>query len=292
MSFPVHLLERAYQLINANQLQNAELVLDAVVRVDPQNMEAWQTYLLIHKSQNDLDWLKERILKTKELNQMDKAQLINYYLYLTKQQNGTEQAMFQTDTFCPILPKETEEIATRDETTCQFELIDVFDYPTKITQKETRKRPRRRTIYNPFTLLANDILQAMARSSFGKKIAYYIPKMIALANDLAKNPKDTYDRFSKSPHFKKYTEIALLALFILGVRLVISSQFFGYVFLGIFFFGGRWWLQIFGNHNTPTLISQTRLYLYENKNKLPEIKEEEMDQDRKPDRENFGNNIK
>lgn len=35
MSISSHLLERAYQLIDANQLQNAEMVLDALVRVDP-----------------------------------------------------------------------------------------------------------------------------------------------------------------------------------------------------------------------------------------------------------------
>jgi hypothetical protein len=38
MPATIHLLERAYQLINANQIQNAELVLDAVVRVDPKNL--------------------------------------------------------------------------------------------------------------------------------------------------------------------------------------------------------------------------------------------------------------
>ena len=82
----------------------------------------------------------------------------------------------------------------------------------------------------------------------------------------------------------------MLALFILGVRLVISSQFFGYLFLGMFVLGGRWWLQNFGNHSTPTLSSQVRVYLHENKNKLPVIKEVEMDQEQKPNEENFGKN--
>ena len=67
----------------------------------------------------------------------------------------------------------------------------------------------------------------------------YIQKMITLVNDLVKNPKDAYARFSKSPHFEKYTEVALLALFILGVRLVISSHFLGYVFLGMFVYRGK-----------------------------------------------------
>jgi hypothetical protein len=292
MPFPIHLLERAYQLINANQFQNAELVLDAVVRVDPQNVEAWKTYLLIHQSQNDLDWLKERIIKTKELSEVDKTKLINYYLYLTKEQNGTEQVIFQTDIFSPFLQEKIEETTSTEETAIQFELIDVFDYPTKIVQKETRTRPRRRAIYNPFTFdIASGILKAMSHDPLGKKITDYIHQMIKLANDLVKNPKETYARLSKSPHFEKYIGIALLTLFILGVRLVISSQFFGYVFLGMFVIGGRWWLLNFGTHRTPALSNQVRVYLHENKTNLPVIKEVGIDQEQKSNEENIEYNI-
>jgi len=292
MPLPIHLLERAYQLINANQLQNAELVLDAVVRVDPQNVEAWKTYLLIHQSQNDLDWLKERIIKTKELSEVEKTKLVNYYLDLTKQQNGAEGCIFKTDTFNPLLQEETEKNTTQEETAIQFELIDVFDYPIKITRKEVLTKPRRRAIYNPFTFdIVNGILKVISRNPYGKNIADYAQKMITLSNDFRKNPKETYARFSKSPHFKNYTEVVLLTLFILGVRLVISSQFFGYLFLGMFVLGGRWWLQNFGNRSTPTISSQVRVYLHENKNSLPVIKKVEMDQEQKPNEENFGKNI-
>jgi len=292
MPLPIHLLERAYQLINANQLQNAGLVLDAVVRVDPKNVEAWKTYLLIHQSQNDLDWLKERIIKTKELSKIDKTKLINYYLHLTQQQNVVEQSTFRTDTFLPFLQEETEETATTEEAAIQFELIDVFDYPTKIVRKETRTRLRRRAIYNPFTFdIASGILKALSRDPIGKKIADYIQKMIPLTNDLVKNPKDVYARFSKSPRFEKYVEVSLLVLFLLGVRLVVSSHFFGYVLLGMFVIGGGWWLLNFGNRSAPTLSSQVRVYLHENKNNLPEIKEAEIDQEQKSDKENFGKNI-
>jgi cbb3-type cytochrome oxidase subunit 3 len=122
-------------------------------------------------------------------------------------------------------------------------------------------------------------------------ITGHVQKIIILVNDLVKNPKDTYVRFSKSSYFEKYTEVVLLALFILGVRLIISSHFFGYMFLGMFFIGGRWWLLNFGNHNTHT-NSQLRVYLHENKTNLPVIKEVEMDQEQKSDKESFGENIK
>ena len=127
MPVPIHLLERAYQLINANQIQNAELVLDAVVRVDPQNVKAWETYLMIHQSQNDLDWLKERILKTKELSEPDKTKLINYHLQLTKQLNGAEEVAIGRKPFALLLQEEKEETAMAVETRAQFELIDIFD---------------------------------------------------------------------------------------------------------------------------------------------------------------------
>jgi len=291
MPVPIHLLERAYQLINANQLQNAELLLDAVVRVDPKNVKAWKTYLMIYQSQNDLDWLKERIIKTKELSEADKTKLINYYLCLSKQLNGAEEVVARRDTFALLLQEEKEETAIAEKTVPRFELIDTFDYPTKVIKKETRTRPRRRAIYNPFTFdIVSGILKAMARNPLGRKVAIYIQKTIGQVNALIKNPKDTYLRFSKSPHFEKYAEVALLALFVLGVRLVISSHFLGYIFIGMFVMGGRWWLMNFGNHNTSTMSSQVRVYLHENEINLPAIKE--MDQEQKLEKENFEKTIK
>jgi hypothetical protein len=293
MPAPTHLLERAYQLINANQLQNAELVLDAVVRVEPQSVEAWKTYLMIHQSQNDLDWLKERILKTKELSEADKTKLINYYLLLSKQLNGAEEVVARRDAFALLLQEEKEETTNTEKTSLKFELIDTFDYPTKVVKKETRIRPRRRAVYNPFTFdFVNGIFKAMARNPFGKKVATHIQETIGLVNALIKNPKDAYVRFSKAPHFEKYAEVALLTSFILGVRLVISSHFLGYIFLGMFVMGGRWWLMNFGNHNTSTTNNQVRVYLHENEINLPAIKEMEMDQEQKLEKENFEKKIK
>lgn len=288
MPVPTHLLQRAYQLINANQIQNAELVLDAVVRVDPQNVDAWKTYLQIHQSQNDLDWLKERLLKTKELSEADKTELVNYYFCLTQQLNGAKEAIVRTEPFALLPHEKKEETATAEEKTVRFELIDVFDYPTRIVKKETRTGPRRRAFYNPFAFdIASGALKAMSRDPFGKKIAAYIQKTIAMANDLVKNPKDTYVRFSKSPHFEKSVGIALLALFVLGVRLVVSSHFIGYLLLGMFIIGSGWWMLNFGSHGT----NQNRVYLHEDKNNLPVIKGMEIAQEQKSDKENFEKTI-
>jgi hypothetical protein len=291
MPVPIHLLERAYQLINANQFQNAELVLDAVVRVDPQNVEAWKTYLMIHQSQNDLDWLKERILRTKELSEANKTELVNYYRYLTLQLNGAEEVSSRTNSFHLILQEEKVETILPKEKIIQFELLDVFDYPTKFIRSEIHSRPRsrsrRRTIYIPFAFdVAGYAFKAISHVSFAKQIADRIQKTTIWAGDFIKNPKEAYNKFSKSPHFEKYTEVALLAFFILGVRLVIENYYFGYILLGMFFVGGRWWLLNFGNHNTTSLSDQSRMYLQEHKYNLSSI-ETEMGQEQKTEREDL-----
>jgi hypothetical protein len=287
-----HLLQRAYQLINANQLQNAELVLDAVVRVDPQNIEAWMTYLRIHQNQNDLDWLKERVLKTKEINEADKLELVNYYHYLTQHLNNTEEITVWTEPSHHMLQDEMEETITSEESSIRFELIDVFDYPKKIIKNDIHARSRRRAIYNPFTFdIASRVLKVMSFDQIGKKITAYFQKVIALANKLVINPKNFYAGFSKSPHFEKSVGIALLTLFVVGVRLVVSRYSFGYLLLGMFAFGSGWWLMNFGNRNTAELSSHARAYHYENNNNLPEINEVQRNQEQISDEENLGESV-
>jgi hypothetical protein len=185
--------------------------------------------------------------------------------------------------------EEKEETAIANGTTIQFELIDVFDYPTKIVKKETSTRTRKRAIYTTFALdIALGALKAISRDPVGKKVTVHIEKTITLVSEFIKNPKNIYARFSKSSHFEKYIEFALLALFVLGARLVISNHFLGYITLGIFVIGGRWWLINFGNRNTTTLNGQVRVYMAEDKNKLPVIEEMEIDQEQESDEENFG----
>ena len=264
-----HLLERAYQLIHANQLQNAELVLDAVVRVDPQNVEAWMIYLRICQSQNDLDWLKDRVLKTKELSEDNKTELINYYTYLTQHLNGTIETAARTDTFDYLLHDEKEKKRIEEGTKSHFELIDIYDYPIKIVINEFRTRPGRRVIYNTFARdIVNTALKKFSRTPFGRKVAAHIRKLNTLMNDLVKNPKNAYARISKWAHFEKSVGVALLAIFLLGVNLVVSGRFLGYGLLAVFVIGGGWWLVNFGSLGT----GQNRIYLHEHKTNLPETK--------------------
>lgn len=286
MPVPTHLLERAYQLINAHQIQNAELVLDAVVRVDPQNMEAWETYLMIHENQNDLDWLKERILKTRELSETDKAKLVNYYNHLTAHLNKAEEFGEQSGSTELLFEDNQDNLTVSEKTTSQFELIDVFDYPAKYEEKEIQPRPRtrkhRRAIYNPFTPeLLNGILDTISSTPVGKQVVAYTKKAIILAGSFVNNPKDTFDDLSKMPDFEKYMGTSLLLLFVLGMRLVITNHFLGYILLGVFFIGGRWWLLSFGKSLIQPLDNNNfRVYQHENKDDLLVIKDLEKKEEK------------
>ena len=91
MSISSHLLERAYQLIDANQLQNAEMVLDALVRVDPKNIPAWEAYLEIHQCCGDLEWGMERVLNIKELSFEEREEILAYQTYLMERTNKPEE---------------------------------------------------------------------------------------------------------------------------------------------------------------------------------------------------------
>ncbi len=142
MPISAHLLERAYQLIDANQLQNAELVLDAVVRVDPKNVLAWKAYLQVCQDDHDLEWLMERILKNRELSDKDKEEFRNYQNYLLQSLNGRKHGMEK------IYPRSVDGIEPEQESTgldgtVTFELIDEFDYPVRTIERvNTRRKPR------------------------------------------------------------------------------------------------------------------------------------------------------
>lgn len=153
MPISSHLLERAYQLINANQMQNAELVLDAVVRVDPKNIEAWIAYLEVHQDRTDLEWLKDRIVRTREISDQDKNELLQYHAVLIEHLKKVEAGTARAHTVQSFSFKQIDEFSSKNEK-ISFELLDVFDYPTAKNEPITPKTPRRRRwhgidIYSP-----------------------------------------------------------------------------------------------------------------------------------------------
>jgi hypothetical protein len=141
-----HLLERAYQLINANQMQNAELVLDAVVRVDPKNIEAWIAYMEVHQDRNDLEWLKDRILRTREISDQDKTELLQYHAVLVEHLKKIESGIVRANTNQDFSFRQMNELAVKSDKS-SFELLDVFDYPTAKSEPMAAKPSRRRRWY-------------------------------------------------------------------------------------------------------------------------------------------------
>jgi hypothetical protein len=84
------LLERAYALLDEQKYEDAALVLEAVVREEPQNVEAWLLYLQISTSEGELTWLGERISASPVLNSTDKENILSYQQYLLEQMEKME----------------------------------------------------------------------------------------------------------------------------------------------------------------------------------------------------------
>lgn len=150
MPISSHLLERAYRLIDAKQMQNAELVLDAVVRVDPQNVEAWVAYMEIHRDYQNLEWLKERILRTREINPQDKSELLLYHAvlieHLRKLETETPKFVNYNPSFKPA------ESAKAPAERSVFELLSIFNYSTPKAEPAPRRRPARRRFWKDIDL--------------------------------------------------------------------------------------------------------------------------------------------
>ncbi|MBI5353876.1 MAG: hypothetical protein HZB50_14630 [Chloroflexi bacterium] len=147
MPISAHVLERAYQMIHAGQYQNAELVLDAVVRVDPQNVMAWKAYLQVYQNRCDLEWLMERIIKVKELSDKDKSDILLYHARLLqglsqRSQNNGEENLISTP------PQQTETEIPAQEGKVTFELIEEFDYPVRKAERIQRKKRRQFFTYH------------------------------------------------------------------------------------------------------------------------------------------------
>lgn len=146
MSISSHLLERAYQLIDANQLQNAEMVLDALVRVDPKNIPAWEAYLEIHQCCGDLEWGMERVLNIKELSIEEREEILAYQTYLMERTNKPEEneADVKINATVNIAPE--QEIDSQ-EGAVMFELLGEYEYPVREIEQKKKRRPRKMFVY-------------------------------------------------------------------------------------------------------------------------------------------------
>lgn len=133
MSMSSKLLKRGYNLIDVGQLQNAEMVIDAVVRADPQNVTAWKAYLQVYQYNANLPWLVERINNTNELSDKSKGELRAYLEFLKHSMD------------CPTVPVEAVNAAQPAPSVngeVVFELIDEYEIPTRPVERVHHKKDR------------------------------------------------------------------------------------------------------------------------------------------------------
>ena len=60
------LLDQAYYLIGSNRYADAQKILEQILNEDPQNLDAWNAYIRICTTRNDLEHLRNHVVKTWE----------------------------------------------------------------------------------------------------------------------------------------------------------------------------------------------------------------------------------
>ena len=269
-----HLLERAIQFIDDKQLLNAEMLLDAVVRVEPQNVEAWMVYLQILKQQPRLDWVKERALKTRELSEGEKNDIVDCYLWQTLQirQNSAASQEFNVSAV-DAKPDHAARSAQNE-----FETMNVFGYSASHADHCSSKRPSR-AVYNIAADMGAGMVKSAMSHPLGVKAMPYLNAAKKLIFEVLKDPRRAYARYSRTPGFTTVFNGVLALLFLSGVRLAASSYFIGYVLLFVFLVVGfRVMPQILGQYFTP-IEPRMRVYMSKTEDSASEVEEELKEQD-------------
>jgi len=104
-----NLLFMAYKNIDVGNVQSAIDALEMLVCVEPMNVEAWEAYMQICETLEELDHLCERVLKISSVTPVDRESIIEYYDFLRQKFNSYS------------LDDERQQIVT-------LELVDQFNY--------------------------------------------------------------------------------------------------------------------------------------------------------------------
>lgn len=104
-----NLLRKAYTQIEAGNHLDARTILETLVNADPMNVEAWEAYMQMSETCEELDHLCDRVLQVSELTRTERESILDYYYFLRQRIKacGTEV--------------EAQEMIT-------FELVDQFTY--------------------------------------------------------------------------------------------------------------------------------------------------------------------
>jgi len=65
------LLDQAYYLIGSNRFSDAQKILEQILNEDPQNLDAWNAYIRICTTRNDLEHLRKHVVQIWETRVRD-----------------------------------------------------------------------------------------------------------------------------------------------------------------------------------------------------------------------------
>jgi hypothetical protein len=73
------LLDKAYYLIDQKRYADAQFILDQILHLDPQNLDAWDAYVYISTTRRDLEGLRNYVVSIWETHVRDQD-----YLFATQ----------------------------------------------------------------------------------------------------------------------------------------------------------------------------------------------------------------
>jgi len=86
-----NLLYDAYEHIDAGNIRSAIDVLESLVCNNPLNIEAWEAYMQICETCDELDFLYERILMVPGLRKSERDSALHYYSFLRKKLSSCDE---------------------------------------------------------------------------------------------------------------------------------------------------------------------------------------------------------
>lgn len=104
-----NLLHKAYENIDAGNVESAIDILETLVCVEQMNVEAWEAYMQICGTCEELDFLCERVLQISDVTDMDRESIIEYYYFLRQRFKSCS-------------------LNVERQRTVTLELVDQFDY--------------------------------------------------------------------------------------------------------------------------------------------------------------------
>lgn len=82
MIIMANLLHQAYEHIEADNIEQARAVLEALLQAEPMNIEAWEACMQISETCEELDYCCEQVLQLAGLHPTDRESILDYYYFL------------------------------------------------------------------------------------------------------------------------------------------------------------------------------------------------------------------